>query len=1072
MKNDKPPVSTAPNRIPQPPTRPILGNLGDIDTKAPVQSMMRLAAEHGPIFRLTLAGRSFYVVSSQALVDELCDESRFVKRLHAPLLQIRAFAGDGLFTAHNSEPNWGKAHRLLMPAFGPVGVRGMFDRMVDVAHQMFEKWERFGPSAVIDVADNMTRLTLDTIALCAFDYRFNSFYQNEMHPFVAAMVDALDEAGQRTRRPEVVTQLKLGAKRRYEASQALLAKVAEELIAERRADPDGAAKSDLLNVMLNGVDPVTGEKLSDENIRFQMVTFLIAGHETTSGLLSFACYLLLKNPEAMVRAQALCDEVMGHETPRLEHLAKLRFLEQILMESLRLWPTAPAFAVKPVEATMLAGRYAVTPDDTLLILEPMLHRDPAVWGDDAEAFRPERFEPDVAAGLPPNAWKPFGNGARACIGRAFAMQEAQLVLAMLLQRFDIVMADPSYQLQIAETLTLKPHGLEIRARRRGSSRFALSTAPAPAPRQLRADAPEQAPALPADAPRLLVLYGSNTGSCEMFARRIAADAARHGFAATAGPMDEHAAAPATGTTLVVVTASYEGQAPDNARRFVSWLEACPAGTLAGTLVCVFGCGNRQWARTYQQVPKRVDAALAAAGGTALRPRGEADAGGDFFGAFDAWYAGFWHDLDTALGRARPATAELAAAPPLEVEVLRSGRQTALQLGELDTGTVVERRELVDMAKPGARSKLHLQVALPDGMRYRSGDYLSVLPRNHDAAVGRALRRFGLAGDTQILIHKQAGVATTLPAGYPVGAAEVLGGYVELGQPATRAQVGQLADATPCPPEQQRLRRLAEEPTYAAEVLGGRLSVLDLLDEAHSCSLPFAGFLAMLPPMRARQYSISSSPLVDPTQASLTLAVVDAPALSGRGRFSGVASGYLARLNAGDRFPVAVRPSQSGFHPPADPRTPIVMVCAGTGVAPFRGFLQERAAQQAAGRDVGRALLFFGVDHPEVDFLYREEFAAWAACGVVDLRMAFSALPQDGVVFVQDRVWQDRADISAMFRDGAQFFVCGDGRHMAPAVRETFVRIYKTAAQADDAAAEAWVNRMEHEHGRYVSDVFA
>ena len=125
-----------------------------------------------------------HVVSSQRLVDELCDERRFNKRVHGPLQQIRAFAGDGLFTAYNSEPNWAKAHRLLMPAFGPLGVRSMFDRMVDIAHQMFVKWERFGASAVIDVADNMTRLTLDTIALCAFDYRFNSFYQNEMHPFV------------------------------------------------------------------------------------------------------------------------------------------------------------------------------------------------------------------------------------------------------------------------------------------------------------------------------------------------------------------------------------------------------------------------------------------------------------------------------------------------------------------------------------------------------------------------------------------------------------------------------------------------------------------------------------------------------------------------------------------------------------------------------------------------------------------------------------------------------------------------------------------------------------------------
>ncbi len=150
----------------------------------------------------------------------------------------------------------------------------------------------------------MTRLTLDTIALCAFDYRFNSFYQNEMHPFVAAMVDALDEAGQRGRRPNMLSNLMVVTKRKYEADQVVLAKVADQLIAERRQDPRGLEKHDLLNVMLNGVDTVSGEKLSDENIRFQLVTFLIAGHETTSGLLSFAVYLLLKNPAVLLKAQA------------------------------------------------------------------------------------------------------------------------------------------------------------------------------------------------------------------------------------------------------------------------------------------------------------------------------------------------------------------------------------------------------------------------------------------------------------------------------------------------------------------------------------------------------------------------------------------------------------------------------------------------------------------------------------------------------------------------------------------------------------------------------------------------
>ncbi|WP_457102233.1 flavodoxin domain-containing protein, partial [Microbacterium sp. P5_E9] len=170
------------------------------------------------------------------------------------------------------------------------------------------------------------------------------------------------------------------------------------------------------------------------------------------------------------------------------------------------------------------------------------------------------------------------------------------------------------------------------------------------PQRLVRDTAEEV-ALPADAPKLLVLYGSNTGSCEMFARRIAADAPRQGYAATVATLDEYAGELKAGTPVLVVTASYEGQAPDNAKKFLSWIEGCTAGTLDGVRFAVLGCGNRQWARTYQAVPKRVDAALAAAGALRLRARGEADAGGDFFGAFDEWAHGLWADLGTALGRA-------------------------------------------------------------------------------------------------------------------------------------------------------------------------------------------------------------------------------------------------------------------------------------------------------------------------------------------------------------------------------------------------------------------------------------
>ena len=251
------PAAPAP-RIPQPRPRPIVGNAPDIDSEAPIQSMVELARQLGPIYRLSFGKGSVLVISSLELVADACDETRFDKKVSGGLYHLRDFVGDGLFTAYTDEPNWAKAHRILMPAFGPAAMRNYFDDMLDIADQMLTKWERLGPEASIDVSDNMTRLTLDTIALCGFGYRFNSYYQNEMHPLIEAMVRMLSEAGSRARRLPIQTTLMLRTQRQYEADGRYLHSVTDELIAKRRRMPEDEKPRDLLGLMLEAKDPVTG----------------------------------------------------------------------------------------------------------------------------------------------------------------------------------------------------------------------------------------------------------------------------------------------------------------------------------------------------------------------------------------------------------------------------------------------------------------------------------------------------------------------------------------------------------------------------------------------------------------------------------------------------------------------------------------------------------------------------------------------------------------------------------------------------------------------------------------------
>lgn len=218
--------------------------------------------------------------------------------------------------------------------------------------------------------------------------------------------------------------------------------------------------------MLETAHPETGERLTPENIRRQVITFLIAGHETTSGALSFALHYLARHPEAAARARAEVDRVWGGtERPDYDQVAKARYIRRVLDESLRLWPTAPAFAREARHDTLLGGVHPMRQGAWALVLTAMLHRDPQVWGADAEEFDPDRFDAKAVRARPAHTFKPFGTGARACIGRQFALHEATLVLGLLLRRYELL-PEPGYRLRVAERLTLMPDGLRLHLERR------------------------------------------------------------------------------------------------------------------------------------------------------------------------------------------------------------------------------------------------------------------------------------------------------------------------------------------------------------------------------------------------------------------------------------------------------------------------------------------------------------------------------------------------------------------------------------------------------------------------------
>ncbi|BEI92453.1 uncharacterized protein CcaverHIS019_0500810 [Cutaneotrichosporon cavernicola] len=1064
--------------IPQPAPKLIVGNILDIDINNMVESLTRISRIYGEIFQMKLFDMMIFV-SSQKLAHALSDESKFDKVVHLPLMEVREFAGDGLFTAFNEEPNWALAHRILIPAFGPLAIKKMQPMMLDVITQMLMFWEHHAGQP-LEAADQFTRLTFDTIGYCAFRYRFNSFHSEKVHRFIEVMVKLMLEAQARSRRPGIIKTAMFRSESEHRANVKELHHLCDEIVAARRMNPDPDAH-DLLNNMIFDSDPKTGEHLPDKNIRFQMVTFLIAGHETTSGMLSFAMYYLLKNPLTFAKARAEADAAIKKANGSLLDInpADLKYIEAINKESLRLHPSAPSWAVAPrnPEGQTLPGGYHVAQNQVVFVYLPMLHRDPKAWGADAEDFRPERFIDGST--IPPDSWKPFGNGQRACIGRGFALQEAVLALALIVARFDIEMADPSYDLKVFQTLTLKPHDFHIIARPRfGRNQSILSELISSAAGNSGSSYTTEAKRDAAkwsggNGEKIHVLYGSNSGSCEGLAKEIVSEGDQRGFNMSLGELDSVAGGGMlpTDAPVIIVTASYEGQPTDNARMFVAALaENKDAESLKGVKYMVMGAGHHDWAATFHKIPKFIDRRLEELGAERIEPLSVGDAGEDIVGDFEAFKARVWRRF----GSSRESTPAKEDASEPFVLLPRSANMAAPALGcGIETvGTVLD-SEVLTSVMPDSPQTCLVTIQLPKGLTYRAGDYLAIFPKNPKPTVDRALEHFGHRTEDTVVFNRP---TSFFPLKVPMRLGDLLSSFVELGQPVSKKVLPLIAEYSD---DAAKARLKVLEDNYARDIIGPRLSLLDIVLTTPGCKPPLDVFLANLPKMKIRQYSISSTPLESPDVVTLTFTVHTAPSAAGD-RVLGVASNYVAFLNKGDNLLCTVKGS-AGFYLPADPEVPVVLFAAGSGVAPFIGFIAERAIMAAAGRKVGRTVLYYGTRTP-TDIVRKDKFARWVKDGFLEFRPVLSrsdvkeveGLPGVTLLpeakYVQDRVWADKEDMAELYDAGAQYYTCGSGRRLGNDLKQTLVKIIaEKRPEGDDETVESIMERLARE--RYRTDVF-
>jgi cytochrome P450 len=404
--------------------------------------------------------RSVILNEPDAIKHVLLDNAANYHKTEIARRIVEPAIGRGLLTSEGEI--WRRHRRIMAPAFDRRSIIAYSPVMTEVALALLARWEALPDGAEIDVGPAMMQATLEVISRTMFARDSDD---------IVALVDRSFTRFQTEARPGLIDFLGLPAwvKRlagtpRLEAVFAEFDAVVEALIAARIAAPEDGRAKDLLARLVAARDEETGGGMTSEEVCSQVITFFFAGHETTSLALTWTWYLLSQHPAVEARLEAELTQVLGGRTPCYDDLAKLPYLRMVIEEAMRLYPPAHTLARTALGEDRLLGR-RVRPGTMIIISPWLLHRNPKLWTS-PERFEPERFEPERVADRHRFAYIPFGAGPRVCIGSAFAMAEAMLILATIAQRCRLRLK-PGFPVEPQALLTLRArHGMRMLIERR------------------------------------------------------------------------------------------------------------------------------------------------------------------------------------------------------------------------------------------------------------------------------------------------------------------------------------------------------------------------------------------------------------------------------------------------------------------------------------------------------------------------------------------------------------------------------------------------------------------------------